>query len=206
MDSLRPAIFLDKDGTLIQNVPYNVDPARVQLMPGALDALRLFQAAGFALVIVSNQSGVAKGLFSEGALRDVEARLRGLFETADILLAGFYYCPHHPAGTIARYARICECRKPEPGLLLRAARELKLDLPRSWMIGDLLNDVEAGHRAGCRAVLFNSGGETEWLPGPQRTPEFETSQFVSAASWILQQPSTSDQHASGEPRNVCQPC
>jgi D,D-heptose 1,7-bisphosphate phosphatase len=180
-----PAIFLDKDGTLIEDVPYNVDPARMRLLPGVADGLRLVHAAGYPLVVISNQSGVARGYFSEDALPAVEARLRELLAGAAVPLAGFYYCPHHPRGSVVAYAVECLCRKPAPGLLLRAASDLNLDLTRSWFIGDILNDVEAGQRAGCRTVLIDNGNETEWLPGPLREPHYTAADLHHAARLIL---------------------
>lgn len=182
---MRRAVFLDKDGTLIEDVPYNVDPALIRLMPGVGEALRTLQEAGFTLVVVTNQSGVARGLFPESALGGVEARLRELLAEDGVTLAGFYACPHHPEGTVAGYAQDCDCRKPGPGLLRRAAGELDLDLDASWMVGDILNDVEAGRRAGCRAVLLDNGGETEWVPGPYRVPHHTVRSWPEVAAAIL---------------------
>src|SRR5438874_4893062 len=145
----QAAVFIDKDGTLIEDVPYNVDPALVELAPGAAEGLVLLAEAGYALVIVSNQSGVARGMFAEEALVAIEDRVRELLGEIGVPLAGFYYCPHHPQGQVARYAIACSCRKPEPGMLLQAARDLQLDLDRSWLVGDILDDVAAGRRAGC---------------------------------------------------------
>lgn len=190
MAPLRPAVFLDKDGTVIPDIPYNVDPARIDWMPGAPTALKRLHTAGYSLVIVSNQSGVAKGRFRLADLDAVQARLRQLLAFEGIPLAGFYCCPHHPEGKVAEYARVCECRKPLPGMLLKAAKDLHLDLAESWMIGDLLNDVEAGHRAGCRSILLDSGGETQWLSGPLRQPEFTTTDLMSAADRILNRNAT----------------
>jgi D,D-heptose 1,7-bisphosphate phosphatase len=173
------AVFLDKDGTLVQDVPYNVDPQLIEPAEGALDALRLLGRAGYQLVVVSNQSGVARGLFPETALLPVEEKLRDLFAQAGAELAGFYFCPHHPQGSVSEYAVECACRKPKPGMLLRAAAELDLDLARSWMIGDILDDVEAGHRAGCRSILVDLG--TESLPtDPLRAPDFVARDTVHA--------------------------
>ena len=175
----KPAVFLDKDGTLVRDVPYNVDPARIVLNEGAADGVRKLHAAGFSLVIVSNQSGVARGYFEEADLEVVWARLR------DLLGVPFhvYYCPHYPEG-FAPYGVECTCRKPEPGMLLEAAREHNLDLPRSWMIGDILNDVEAGRRLGCRTVLLDNGGETEWDLSLERLPHHVVSTFTEAAEII----------------------
>src|SRR5829696_5662353 len=150
----RPAIFLDKDGTLVQDVPYNVAPERVLLAPGADVALPRLARRGYQLVVISNQSGVARGYFDESALAGVERRIRELLDEIGVPLAGFYYCPHYAAGCVAEYSIDCDCRKPKPGLLLRAAMDLDLDLTASWMIGDILDDVEAGHAAGCRSILL----------------------------------------------------
>ncbi len=171
MSNPLPAVFLDKDGTLIEDVPYNVDPDLIRLAPGAVAGLPLLHAAGYRLIVISNQSGVARGLFPEAALAGVEARLRALLADLGVPLAGFYYCPHHPEGSLPDYAFACACRKPEPGLILRAAREHGTDLARSWFVGDILDDVEAGNRAGCRTILVDLGTE----PAPQhpvRRPHF----------------------------------
>ncbi len=179
------AVFLDKDGTLIEDVPYNVDPAQVRLMPGAVEGLRLLHGAGYRLIVISNQSGVARGLFAEEALVGVERRLRELLQEAGVPLVGLYYCPHHPQGTVADYAIECDCRKPRPGLLLRAAREHGIDLPHSWFIGDILNDVEAGRAAGCTTILLDNGHETEWVRSPQREPHYVAADLAEAAKLIV---------------------
>ena len=181
----RRAVFLDKDGTLIEDVPYNVDPARIRLAACAPQGLRRLHEAGYLIVVVSNQSGVARGLFPERGLRGVEARLRELLAEHDVPLAGFYYCPHHPEGVVAQYAVECDCRKPAPGMILRAARDLHLDLARSWFIGDILNDVEAGRRAGCRTILLDNGNETEWELSRERLPDCVVSDIRDAAGVIL---------------------
>ena len=179
----RAAVFLDKDGTLVEDVPYNVDPARVRLAPGAAAALAALHAAGYRLAVVSNQSGVARGLFPEAALAAVWRRLAELLP--GVPLAGCYYCPHHPAGAAPAYAVECDCRKPAPGLVLRAARELGVEPRRSWVVGDILDDVEAGRRAGCRTVLIDNGHETEWDLSPGRRPHFRAPDLAGAARVIL---------------------
>jgi D-glycero-D-manno-heptose 1,7-bisphosphate phosphatase len=182
---IRPAVFIDKDGTLVEDVPYNVDPARIALAPGAGEALRRLQAAGYALVVVSNQSGVARGYFPESALAAVEARIRELLAAEGAGIDAFLYCPHLPDGAVAAYAVRCGCRKPAPGLQLRAAEKLELDLPASWMVGDILDDVEAGNRAGCRTVLLDVGHETEWLSGPYRRPTACAHDLLAAVHMIV---------------------
>ncbi len=180
-----PAVFLDKDGTLIEDVPYNVDPAQIRLERGALEGLRLLQEAGFHLIVVSNQPGVAHGYFLQSALVGVETRLRELLAAGGVALEGFYHCPHHPEGSVADHARVCDCRKPQPGMLRRAAEEHGIDLARSWMVGDILNDVEAGRRIGCRTVLLDNGHETEWLLSQLRRPDHVASDLAAAARIIL---------------------
>ncbi len=181
----RPAVFLDKDGSLIEDVPYNVDPALIRLTAGAGEALRKLQDAGYRLIVVSNQSGVARGLFGEDALRPVEAHLNAMLAEYGVALDGFYYCPHHPGGTVPQYAVECACRKPAPGMLLQAATDHSIALEQSWMVGDILNDVEAGRRAGCRTILLDNGNETEWELGPMRLPHCIVSDLGAAAEQIL---------------------
>jgi D-glycero-D-manno-heptose 1,7-bisphosphate phosphatase len=183
--ALRPAVFLDKDGTLVEDVPYNVDPARMTLAPGAAAALERLDAHGYALIVVSNQSGVARGMFGEDALAEVAARLRELVSSGGATLADFVYCPHHPGGSVPEYARVCSCRKPAPGMLERAALRNGVALGASWMVGDILDDIEAGRRAGCRTVLIDNGNETEWRTGPERTPHHVVASLEDAAAAIV---------------------
>jgi D-glycero-D-manno-heptose 1,7-bisphosphate phosphatase len=198
--SLRKSVFLDQDGTLVEDLPYNVDPDRMRLVDGALPALRRLSDAGFALVVVSNQSGVARGLFPESALDGVAARLQELVAPAGVRFDGVYFCPHHREGSVERYAVDCVCRKPRPGLLWRAAAELGLDLRRSWFVGDILNDVEAGVRAGCRTVLLDVGNETEWQLSELRLPHVTVESLEDAACAVLQEaeePREYEIHAGG---------
>lgn len=182
------AVFLDKDGTLIEDVPYNVRPERIRLMPGAGAALRVLARAGYALFVVSNQPGVALGRFREADLGAVRRELQRLFAQHAATLAGFYYCPHHPEGPVAPYGEHCTCRKPRPGLLRRAAAEHGIDLNASWLVGDILDDIEAGRRAGCRTVLLDNGHETEWRRGPGRRPHYTARHLPEAAACILDAP------------------
>ncbi|MXV52398.1 HAD-IIIA family hydrolase [Pedobacter sp. HMF7647] len=182
---MNKAIFLDKDGTLIPDIPYNVNPELIRLEKNVVDGLRKLESEGYLLVIISNQAGVAKGYFPEKALLQVETRLNSLLKSEDIKLSGFYYCPHYPGGGSTKYQSSCDCRKPKPGLLFRAAHELNIDLSRSWMIGDILNDVEAGHLAGCRSILIDNGNETEWIMTVDRVPDHKVSSVNEAAEKIL---------------------
>lgn len=182
----RRAVFLDKDGTLIENVPYNVDPALIRLAPGAEEGLTRLHRAGFDLFVISNQSGVARGYFPESALAGVEARLRELLAAVGVPLASFAYCPHHPEGSVEGFAMACDCRKPAPGMLLRTAGDHDIDLARSWMIGDILDDIQAGRAAGCRTILIDNGNETEWRLSPDREPHHRAPDLAAAAGHILE--------------------
>jgi histidinol-phosphate phosphatase family protein len=179
------AVFLDKDGTLVENIPFNVDPRRIRLTARASDAMRLLHRAGFLLIVVTNQSGIARGILTESMMGRVRARLERLAKASGAALTDFLYCPHHPAGTLRRYACACACRKPGPGMLLRAAARHRIDLTRSWLIGDILDDVEAGRRAGCSTILIDNDNETEWRLGPYRLPHAVAGNLLEAARFVL---------------------
>ena len=179
------AVFLDKDGTLIRDVPFNVDPELISLLPGVATGVRALFDAGYRLIVVSNQPGVALGLFPADALAGVETRLSELFADAGVSIDGYFWCTHGPRAPGSAGAYACTCRKPNPGLLHTAATLCGLDLASSWMIGDILDDVEAGHRAGCRAVLVDRGGETQWVRGPHREPDAIVPRFDKAVRFIL---------------------
>ena len=154
---LRPAAFLDRDGTIIEEVNYLTRPEDLRLEPGALDALRRLREAGYLLIVVTNQSAVARGMITERELASLHGLLERKLAQGGVRLDGIYYCPHHPDSDLAEYAASCDCRKPEPGMLLRAAADLGVDLGRSVMFGDSERDVEAGRRAGCRTALLHHG-------------------------------------------------
>jgi histidinol-phosphate phosphatase family domain/HAD-superfamily hydrolase, subfamily IIIA len=175
---MQRAVFLDKDGTLVVDIPYNTDPEKIELAPFAVEALKQLQDHGYLLIVVSNQSGISKGYFTAAALKPVITRIGRLLCPAGITLHDFYYCPHHENDA-------CDCRKPKPGMLLQAARAHQIDLAHSWMIGDILNDVEAGKKAGCQTVLINNGNETEWLLTADRKPTFIANDLKEAAELIL---------------------
>jgi D,D-heptose 1,7-bisphosphate phosphatase len=181
------AIFLDKDGTLVDNIPYNVEPRRITLAAGAGAALRLLARLDYRLFVVSNQDGIAHGRFTEDAMHAVGNRLSDLLFRERLTLDGFYYCPHHPQGAVPQYAVDCLCRKPQPGMLIKAANEHGIDLSASWMVGDILHDVEAGNRAGCRTLLIDNGNETEWRLGAGRIPTRMAPDLYSAAVLIASQ-------------------
>lgn len=184
---MKKAVFLDKDGTLIYDEPYNVDPSKIQIKPGVVEGLKLLKN-DFLLIIVTNQSGVARGIFSEVECKHAIDHLLSMFRRSGVEIDGYYYCPHHPDGTVEEYAVSCRCRKPKPGMLLMASEQHALNLTGSWMIGDSLSDVEAGAAAGCSSVLLVTNGDkvnTELydLPsGFQR--QILKKDFLSAARFI----------------------
>jgi histidinol-phosphate phosphatase family protein len=175
---MHRAVFLDRDGTLNEDPGYLSDPAQLKLLPTVKDALRRLHEGGFVLIVVSNQSGVRRGLIPEGALPKIHERLNELLRPTRI--DHFKLCFHHPEDA-------CECRKPKPKLLLDAARELGIDLKRSYMVGDKYSDLMVGKNAGCRAsvlVRTGEGAPTEArLKGGEA--DFIADTLMDAASWIL---------------------
>ena len=154
----RRAVFLDRDGTLIVDHGYLRDPGEVLLLTGVAEALYDLKRFGFSLVLVSNQSGIGRGIITEEQANQVHRRLISCLNACGITLDGAYYCPHSPW-------QGCSCRKPSPGMLIKAATELTLDLARSFMIGDRPTDVEAGRRAGCRSILLMPQAPPGTSPG-----------------------------------------
>jgi len=175
---MNKALFIDKDGTLIRNIPFNVNPELIELEEYADEGLYKLQENGFYIIIISNQPGIALGYFKEEDLKSVEDKIKTILSENKITLKGFYYCPHSNEGD-------CECRKPKPGLILKAAYDFQIDLSKSWMIGDILNDVEAGKSAGCNTILIDNGNETEWLYTKDRTPNYIVPNLKEAAEIIL---------------------
>lgn len=149
------AIFLDKDGTLVKNIPYNVDTNLIVFNDNMLHGLKLLSKMEFLFIIVTNQSGVGRGYFSIAALENVKRVLFEYFESNSIQFADFLFCPHFKFSSIEEYAKECECRKPRPGLMFEAASKHNIDLEASWVIGDSETDVEAGLAAGCKTVLIS---------------------------------------------------
>ncbi len=143
------AAFLDRDDTIIRDVGYLADPEDIELLPGAIEGLRALSQDGYLLILATNQSGVARGFFTIERLSEIHQRLETLLLGQGVALDGVYFCPHLAEGSVAPYDISCECRKPSPGLILRAAEEHGVDLARSVMIGDSERDVESGRRAGC---------------------------------------------------------
>ncbi len=185
----RAAIFFDRDNTLIASDGYLGDPAKVTLVATAADSIARLRRLGFAIVVVSNQSGVARGLFDEAAVRAVNARLDVLLgeQNVDAVIDRHEYCPFHPQAKVAEYRRDSPLRKPSPGMLQTASAALNIDLRRSWMIGDAPRDIAAGRAVGCRTILFRdpslppSAAVNE--PGMD-LPDFNAATLAEAAEHI----------------------
>lgn len=184
MSPKRPAIFLDRDGTIIRQIHHLCDPDWVELLPGAAQAIAAFREAGYVCVVVTNQSVIGRGKLTEEGLAQINARMDDQLAAYGTQVDGLYFCPHAPAKKGDRTAIEHPDRKPGPGMLLQAAAELNLDLSRSWMIGDMTSDMLAGKNAKCKgAVLVRTGNGTE--------KDFEHADHVeptlgAAANWILQ--------------------
>lgn len=157
MNTPKPAVFLDRDGVLIQDSHYVGSPDRVRLVPGSAEAVAALNRAGWPVVVVTNQAGVARGLYTPEAVDAVHDHIAELLRGYGAAIDAFHFCPHHPEGEVPAFTGRCDCRKPQPGMLLRAAADLGLDLSASWMVGDRETDLAAGAAAGCRTVLVRTG-------------------------------------------------
>jgi D-glycero-D-manno-heptose 1,7-bisphosphate phosphatase len=187
------AVFLDRDGVLLEDVDLLISPEQVRILPGVPTALALLRAAGYKLIVVSNQTVVARGLASEKQVQDINGFIAAkLQETGAPAISAWFFCPHHPNATLAKYRANCDCRKPKPGMLFQAKAMHDLDLSQSFMIGDRITDIIAGSRAGCRTILVQTG---KHLEPPIATsdpldhsvaPDYSCADLEAAANWILQ--------------------
>lgn len=156
----RKAVFLDRDGTIIVHEPYLSSPDQLRLLPNAVEGIRLFKQYGYLVIIITNQSGIARGLFDEERLMYIHKKLMNILEKEGIVIDDVYYCPHYREGVIERYRVDCDCRKPKPKMLLDAAKQHHIDLNQSLMIGDSDTDMLAGKNAGCRCVLIGDASRS----------------------------------------------
>ncbi len=162
------AVFLDRDGTINVEQGYITTPAGLTLLPGSAAAIRRLNEEGIPVHVVTNQAGIARTLYTEEDLSKIHAHLRSLLLKEGAAVGSIYHCPHHPAGTVPEFSRVCDCRKPEPGMLRRAAKEHGIDLSRSVMIGDSDRDIQAGNAVGAHSILVQSGQQEE-CPEADRT-------------------------------------
>jgi len=185
----RPAILMDRDGTLSHEIGYVNHASRFRLFSYAVDAVRLINRSGYLAVLVTNQAGVARGYFPETVIHEVHAGLQAALQAGGARLDGLYVCMHHPSVGEPPYRQDCDCRKPRPGLLLRAQRELDADLKRSWVIGDRHGDLQVAWNVGARAALVKSGyGLGEWsyhMPKWPRQPDLVAEHLLEAVERIV---------------------
>lgn len=203
----RPAVFFDRDNTLIANDGYLGDPAGVVLIDGAADAITALREHGFAIVTVSNQSGVARGMFPEEAVYACNARLDELLadQNPKATIDRHEFCPYHPEAPVERYRQDSELRKPRPGMILQAAQRLDLDLSRSWLVGDAPRDIEAGRTAGCRTILFSAPMLKPSAAAEEKgnaDPDFVVATLEEAAKIIIRESRVDANDASAESPTV----
>jgi D-glycero-D-manno-heptose 1,7-bisphosphate phosphatase len=173
---------LDRDGTINEDVDFVSSPSQLVLIPGSAEAIRRLNAMGFFTVVISNQSGVARGLFTEADLVPIHDRLRELLAREGASIDRIYYCPHHPTEGRPPYLTVCRCRKPAPGMLEDAARDLGIDLAGSFVVGDKLSDVEAGINAGATGILVRTGYGSQIAPG--KVPRYVADNLAGAVDLI----------------------
>jgi len=180
------AVFLDRDGTIIEEVNYLRRIEDMIVFPFAAEALRKLQAAGFLNIVVSNQSAIARGYLDEADLKTIHEELARRLQREGARIDAFYYCPHHVEATVEKYRVVCECRKPRPGLILQAASDLHIDVQASFVVGDRVFDVGAAREAGCRSVLLKTGyGQTALKELGDLEPDYVAENLLEAAKWIV---------------------
>ena len=193
---MNRAVFLDRDGTVNVEVGYLSDLSQLRLIPGAGEAIRRLNEKGLMVVLVTNQSGIARGYFSESFVRETHVLLEQMLSKEGAVINGIYYCPHHPKAGNSHYTTECDCRKPGTGMIDRAARELDIDVKRSFVVGDKWSDVELGQRAGARSILVRSGFPPDDLgnarPAHLSDPDFIAHTITEAVDWILQRSTQED--------------
>jgi D-glycero-D-manno-heptose 1,7-bisphosphate phosphatase len=184
----RPAVFLDRDGTMIHEVQFLRRYEDVTWFPSTIDAIRLLNRAGFLVCVTTNQSGIGRGLYSEADVLQIHARMTDALVTSDARIDAWFYCPHHPEAAVEALRQVCECRKPSTGMIQSASRQFAIDLSRSFVVGDRITDVGLAARAGARGVLVRTGyGENTIrehdgvVPGASLVAE----NLMQATAWIL---------------------
>lgn len=184
MSNLTPAVFLDRDGVINLDTGYTHKVEELKILPGVAEGCKQLMNAGFELIIVTNQSGIARGLYSEHDYQTFNSALVSQLSQDNVRFLAAYYCPHHQDGKTEGYSYICDCRKPKPGMLLQARREHNIDMQRSYIIGDRASDLQAGENAGLKGkVLIKTGKPI--TPQGQDKADYVASDFIAATEWIL---------------------
>jgi D-glycero-D-manno-heptose 1,7-bisphosphate phosphatase len=184
---VRRGVLLDRDGTLIEEVGYLDRLDRVQFFPYSVDAVRLLNRAGYIVIVVTNQAGVARGYFDEPFVEETHRTIAGRLADGGARIDAFYYCPHHPDGDVEAYRVTCNCRKPQSGMIREAAADHQIDLSRSFIIGDRAYDIEAGVTAGARGVLVRTGYGYRYEDAARQQGAAVADNLMQAVSWILRQ-------------------
>jgi D-glycero-D-manno-heptose 1,7-bisphosphate phosphatase len=179
-------VFIDRDGTLIEEAGYLNRLDRLALFPYSVDAVRALNRGGLAVVLITNQGGIAKGILDEAFLERAHGVILDRLRAGGAAIDGIFYCPHHPEGKIESLSVRCDCRKPRPGLLQKAARELDLDLPRSFVVGDRVKDMQAGRAVGARTVMVRTGYGADEEQAIAGTADAVVDTLIDAAAWILE--------------------
>ena len=190
MSAGRPAVVLDRDGTINREVNYLADPADFELIPGSGEAIAELNTAGFAVAVATNQSGIARGILDEERLARIHDRMSEALATHGAHVDALAYCPHHPTEGEAPYRKDCDCRKPRPGLVERTLTELGADPAKSWVIGDSARDLAAGAAVGLRGILVATGKGAEEharLTREGNTPDHFAADLAAAVTWLLAQ-------------------
>lgn len=178
------AVFFDRDGTINEEAGYIGDLKDLHICPHAAEAVRLVNEAGMKAIVITNQSGVARGLIEESFLGVIHGRIRDLLAEQGAVIDGFYYCPHHPTVGSGPYLQRCGCRKPEPGMLIRAAQEHGIDLAVSYVIGDHASDLQAARRVSAKGILVKTGHGLEYINGDEK-PDYVAEDVFDAVRWIM---------------------
>jgi D-glycero-D-manno-heptose 1,7-bisphosphate phosphatase len=178
----KTGVFLDRDDTIIRDKNYLDDPDEIEILPGTVEALRTLNRTGIPVIVITNQSGIARGLLDLNTLDVIHKRLTGLIMQEGARIDAIYFCPHHPEALLEEYRVSCSCRKPEPGLLMEAARSFDLDLSLCYMVGDKPDDIEAIHRVGGKGILIR----TNKIPSEMEQPDFTASDILEAVNWIIE--------------------
>ena len=185
----KPAVFMDRDGTVNEQMGYINHLDRFVLLPGTGEAIRLLNDAGYLAIIVSNQSGVARGYFPIDLVHRVHGKMTSLIKKEGAVLDGIYFCPHYPNGKVSPYGAICDCRKPRSGLIRKACEAFDIDMENSYVIGDRCTDIEMAHRADLKGILVKTGygmGDLEYVfPGFPFQPVHVAEDLLGAVRWIL---------------------
>ena len=182
---MKKAVFLDRDGTINKEANYLSHPGQIELISGSAEGIKLLNENGFTVVVITNQSGVARGIIEEEKLPLIKDRLCCLLEEKGAKIDGYYYCPHYPDGKIEKYALKCDCRKPEPGMLRQAAEDLDIELKGSYVVGDKACDLKLGKNVGAVAIMVRTGyGESE-VENYEPSPDYIAENLFDAAQWII---------------------